>query len=89
MLKIIKEAVLREYYNFKWKVSSMITPILPPEGLTLKTMDSSHHIDTEKDILRSSVMFSVYAPLIIESYICLYGLYTLFTIVKTIILIPV
>lgn len=40
-------------------------------------------------MLRSSLKFSAYAPLIVESYIFLYGIYAFYTMVKTIILAPI
>ncbi len=40
-------------------------------------------------MLRSSLKFSTYAPLIVESYILLYGLYACYTIIKVIILAPI
>jgi len=40
-------------------------------------------------MLRSTLKFSTYAPLIVESYILLYGLYACYTIVKVMILAPI
>ena len=80
--------LIDEVNEAKQKVAGLYDKIEEEEN-PKEELYSYCNIDEKNDMLRSSLKFSTYAPLIVESYILLYGLYACYTIIKVMVLAPI